>query len=608
MAGVIPALIAHIQIKELQDGIIAIAFTADANPDGSLHNTAQATQAYTSAREYDSALVRFWDKYFLAENSSLWCTTMQKPRHCQQYTLSGRLPINVLKGTPLSCPIWPSNPFSSADFDISTTGLLVTARDPEFNPAESMQTSLWYIPLRTFTEEPPPRLRKILVLDYNGDTTSVRFAPNGVSAAFLKKKDGNDSELNRIFIVREVLDIESVFELPIRSEITQERWDLSANSITWASDSHSLFVTADERGRCKLFRLVIFLDNGSSIAYARPLSQDGSISSVHSLSTSRSDSRLFINKSTFTESSIFSIINPDTGTQLVISNATKMGQTLGLHASQVSEITFKGHGDYDVQAWVMKPSTFRSDKKYPLALLIHGGPADTWHDAWSTRGNPAIFAEQGYVVVLPNPTGSTSFGQAFSSAVNGDWGGRAYHDLVACFTHLESHLPFIDTTRAVALGASYGGYMMNWIAGQPFAKKFRTLVCHDGIFSLYNMLASDVATSLPAVMGGTLWEDRATWDRNDPAQHTQNWTQPMLFIHSDLDYRCPITEGLGPFAVCQQRGIESRFLNFPDENHFVLKPENSLKWHRTVLGWINKYADVNGGVVLEPPVSEPHRG
>ncbi|MCJ1439345.1 hypothetical protein MMC27_008737 [Xylographa pallens] len=609
VAGIIPALIENVRIKELHDGNYAVAFTALANPDGSLHNTALANKAWSSAREYDSVLVRFWDTYFTADHSSLWYTTLQMPQHCQQYTLSDNLPANALKGTPLTCPVWPSDPFSGAGFDISTTGLLVTARDPEFNPAESTQTSLWYIPLRTFTEDPAPMLRKVPVPVYNGDTTSVVFAPNGISAAFLKTKDGNDSsDWNRIFIIRDVTDAGSVFELPICSEITQERWDLSPNSITWASNSQSLYITADECGRCKLFRLMIILDNGSSTAYARPLSEDGVISSVYPLSASRSEPRLFINKSTFTESSIFALINPDAGSYSLISSATRMGKTLGLYASQVSEITFKGRGDYDVQAWIMKPSIFKPDEKYPLAFLIHGGPADSWRDAWSTRWNPAIFAEQGYVVVLPNPTGSTSFGRAFSSAVNGDWGGRPYHDLAACFAYLETHLSFIDTTRAVALGASFGGYMINWIAGQPLAKKFRTLVSHDGCFSMYNMLSSDIATPLPTDMGGTLWKDKAIWDRSDPAQHTQNWTQPMLFIHSDLDYRCPVTEGLAPFAVCQQRGIESRFLNFPDENHFVLKHENSLKWHRTVLGWINKYVGVEGGVVLEPPVSEPHRG
>ena len=609
IAGIIPALIKNVQIKELHDGIIAIAFTALCNPDGSLHNPTQAAKAcWSSAREYESVLVRFWDTYFTADHSSLWYTTLQKPPHCQQYTLSDNPLTNALKGAPLTCPVWPSDPFSGAGFVISATGLLVTARDPEFNPAESNQTSLWYIPLRTFTEDPTPMLRKIPVPDYNGDTTSVVFAPNGISAAFLKTKDGNDSsDLNRMFIIRDVSDAESVFELPIWSESTQERWDLSPNSIIWASNSHNLYVTADERGRCKLFRLIIALDDGSSIAHARPLSNDGTISSVYPLSASRSEPRLFINKSTFIDSGVFALVNPDTGIHSLISSATRMGQTLGLYTSQVSEITFKGHGDYDVQAWIMKPSTFIPDKKYPLVFLIHGGPADSWRDAWSTRWNPAIFAEQGYVVVLPNPTGSTSFGRAFSSAINGDWGGRAYHDLAACFAHLETHLPFIDTTRAVALGASFGGYMVNWIAGQPLAKKFRALVSHDGCFSIYNMLSSDIATPLATDMGGTLWKDKASWDRNDPAQHTQNWTQPMLFIHSDLDYRCPVTEGLAPFAVCQQRGIESRFLNFPDENHFVLKHENSLKWHHTVLGWINKYTDVKGGVVLEPPVSEPHR-
>lgn len=210
---------------------------------------------------------------------------------------------------------------------------------------------------------------------------------------------------------------------------------------------------------------------------------------------------------------------------------------------------------------------------------------------------------------MPNPTGSTGFGTNFIESITGEWGGRAYKDIENCFAYIESEMPFVDTDRAVALGASFGGYMMNWIAGQPLARKLKTLVCHDGIFSVYNMLASDVSSSLNTDFGGHLWDAKHKWDKWDPAQHTQNWVTPMLVIHSDKDFRCPITEGLAAFNVCQIRGIESRFLNFPDENHFVLKRENSLRWHRTVLGWINKYAsnEGSGRVRLEPPISQPGR-
>lgn len=145
--------------------------------------------------------------------------------------------------------------------------------------------------------------------------------------------------------------------------------------------------------------------------------------------------------------------------------------------------SFKGAEDYDIQAWVITPSSFDKSRKYPLALYIHGGPVDAWRDSWSTRWNPLVLAEQGYVVVAPNPTGSVGFGQKLAEGINGEWGGRPYHDLEQCFHYVETHLSFVDTTNAVALGASYGGYMINWIQGNPLAKKLRALVCHDGVFS-----------------------------------------------------------------------------------------------------------------------------
>lgn len=167
-------------------------------------------------------------------------------------------------------------------------------------------------------------------------------------------------------------------------------------------------------------------------------------------------------------------------------------------------------------------------------------------------------------------------------------------------------MAFVDTDRAIAAGGSFGGYMVNWIAGQPLAREFKTLICHDGIFSNYGMLSSDVPVALDEDMGSHLWDSKKKWDKYDPAQFTHNWKTPMLFIHSDKDYRCPITEGLAPYNVCLMKGIPTRFLNFPDENHFVLQRENSLRWYKTVLGWANKYAGVDG-LTLEPPLTEPNK-
>ena len=211
---------------------------------------------------------------------------------------------------------------------------------------------------------------------------------------------------------------------------------------------------------------------------------------------------------------------------------------------------------------------------------------------WSTRWNMAIFAEQGYVVIAPNITGSTGYGQAFCDAIQNNWGGSPYVDAVNGFEYIEKHLHYVDTDRAVALGASYGGYMMNWIQGHPLGRKFKALVCHDGVFSMSNQLSSDEQYFPNHDLLGPPWKKnfRENWDRWDPSRYTENWATPQLVIHNERDYRLPISEGLAMFNVLQEREVESRFLTFSDENHWVLKEENSLVWHTVVLNWINKYA------------------
>lgn len=192
----------------------------------------------------------------------------------------------------------------------------------------------------------------------------------------------------------------------------------------------------------------------------------------------------------------------------------------------------------------------------------------SWTRSWSTRWNPAVFAEQGYVVICPNPTGSTGYGQALVDAITESWGGLPYEDLVNGFEYIKQHLPYVDTDRAVALGASYGGYMMNWFQGHPLGRVFKALVCHDGVFSMTNQISSDEQYFPNHDLGGPYWKNRETWEKWSPARFTGNWSTPMLVIHNELDYRLPISEGLAMFNVLQERGIESRFLTFSDENHW----------------------------------------
>jgi dipeptidyl aminopeptidase/acylaminoacyl peptidase len=186
-------------------------------------------------------------------------------------------------------------------------------------------------------------------------------------------------------------------------------------------------------------------------------------------------------------------------------------------------------------------------------------------------------------------TGSGGFGQDFIDAIQGEWGNLPYEDLVKGFEYIESTLDYVDVNRAVALGASFGGYMINWIQGHDLGRRFKALVCHDGVFSMTGQLASDIQFWWNHGMGGELWNKQEAWDKWDPSRFTKNWDTPQLVIHSELDYRSNVTEGLSAFNALQMRGVKSRFLNFPDEAHFVKKPENSLVWHRVVINFINTF-------------------
>ncbi len=246
-----------------------------------------------------------------------------------------------------------------------------------------------------------------------------------------------------------------------------------------------------------------------------------------------------------------------------------------------------------MQMWILRPPGFSDEKKWPLAFLVHGGPQGAWEDNWSFRWNAALWAAQGYVVALPNPRGSTGFGQKYVDEISGDWGGKCFDDLMAGLAYLEKQ-PFVDTDRMAAAGASFGGYMMNWFLGHT--DKFKTLITHCGVYNFDSMYATtDELWFDEWEHGGPPWGTRReAYEKHSPHRFAQNFKTPVLIVHNDLDFRVPVSEGLQLFTTLQRRGIPSKLINFPDEGHWVLKPANSAYWHQQVFGWLAKYAPPGG--------------
>ncbi|KAL9028228.1 MAG: hypothetical protein Q9196_003372, partial [Gyalolechia fulgens] len=588
VAGILPGAISNVKLKLLGPDRIAIAWTGQSWPNGTLYNQQQEPKRRSTARLYDQTMVRHWDKYVTPQKNAIWYGLLQKSRGKWGLTSV----TNALQDTGLETPI---PPFGGKDhFDISSTGLVFVAKDPKLNPAFNTKCNFYHVQISDFSAGPAPKPEKLELKTLQGAASSPVLSPDSKSAAFLQmQQNGYESDRNRLVYIPSIAALREKIGSSTGAQILDigdqdTEWDRSPSSVSFSPDGTMLLPVVVDKGDDVLFKIDLTASVAEPAHQPQRLTGSGSVLDVQPLKTGSNE--LFISSTSLIDNSVYTIVDPaqPAGARTVSSNS-RNGASFALSSDQVSDMWFKGASAYQVHALVVKPSNFSENQRYPLAYMIHGGPQSAWTRSWSTRWNPAVFAEQGYVVICPNPTGSTGYGQAFVDAITGSWGGAPYEDLVNGFEHIREHLPYVDTDRAVALGASYGGYMMNWFQGHALGRVFKALVCHDGVFSMPGQMSSDEQYFPNHDTGGPYWESMDTWQKWSPHRFTGNWSTPMLVIHNELDYRLPISEGLAMFNVLQERGIESRFLTFSDENHWVLKDENSLVWHTVVLNWINKF-------------------
>ncbi|MBC7910426.1 MAG: S9 family peptidase [Pyrinomonadaceae bacterium] len=358
-------------------------------------------------------------------------------------------------------------------------------------------------------------------------------------------------------------------------------FDLQVDEFAFSPDSKMVYFIAGERGRSPVYAVAT---GGGAIKKAIAGGSNGDVKIT-------SDGKTFV----FTRASmtmapeIFRANSDGSGvTQLTKTNEAFLSS---FKLRPAEDIEWEGAAGAKIQGWLIKPANFTQDKKYPLLVLIHGGPQSVFSDAWSNRWNSQVFANAGYVVLMPNPRGSIGFGQQFVNDISGDWGGKAYTDIMNGVAHVAA-MPFVDRERIGAAGASYGGYMINWIEGHNDDPrfKFKVLVSHDGVYNLTSMYgATEELWFTDWEFKGTPWTNPEMYERWSPHKFVKNFKTPMLVIHGELDYRVPVGEGLQLFTALQLQGVPSKLLYFPDEGHWVLKPQNSELWYNTVIGWVNQY-------------------
>ncbi|WP_312328043.1 S9 family peptidase [Stenotrophomonas sp.] len=354
-------------------------------------------------------------------------------------------------------------------------------------------------------------------------------------------------------------------------------WDRSAGEVVLSEDGKSFYTAADDLGEHRLFNIDIATGKATVVA------EGGSIGSPVIAGGTLA----------YTKNSLKS------GDQIVVAGVDGSSpREITPSASQMlpdvafgdyEQFQFKGWNNETVHGYVVKPYNYQEGKSYPVAFLIHGGPQGSFGNGWSYRWNPQTYAGQGYAVVMIDFHGSTGYGQAFTDAISQHWGDRPLEDLQKGWAAAQKQYPFLNGDKACALGASYGGFMVNWIAGN-WNEPWKCLVNHDGVFDQRMMgYATEELWFTEWEQGGTPFAKPENYERFNPVNHVADWKKPILIIHGQLDFRIPVEQGLGAFTAAQRQGIESKFLYFPDENHWVLKPQNSVQWHDTVNGWLKQH-------------------
>jgi dipeptidyl aminopeptidase/acylaminoacyl peptidase len=525
----------------------------------------EETRQMLDAKEKSKATGMFYDRLFVRH----WDTWENATRnHLFIYSLPAGPVRDLMAAMDADCP---SKPFGGPEeFAISPDGKTIVFATKDVGREEAWSTNFDLFSVPADGPASPTRITTNPAWD-----TQPAFSPDGKILAYLAMRRPG-YEADRFDIVLRGWPNGAERKIVLRVDDTP-RGDRSPGELRWSGDGKEIFCTAANLGQHSVFCVDI------ATGKARIVVEQGTASTPQIVPGNR---LLYGMNSLLNPLELYTVGQDGRDARRVTRlNDEKVAAAI---FGKPEQFTFKGAKGDTVYGYLVYPAGFDPSKKYPVAFLIHGGPQGSFGNDFHYRWNPQAYAGAGYAAVMVDFHGSTGYGQAFTDAINNDWGGAPYEDLMKGLDFALGKYAFLNPERLGALGASYGGYMINWIAGHT--DRFRALVCHDGnLDELMAYYDTDELWFPEWEHGGPAYDNPAGYTRDSPLSFARNWKTPMLVIHGGKDYRVVDTQGLSTFTLLQRRGIPSKLLYFPDENHWVLKPANSIQWHETVLGWLDQW-------------------